>query len=445
MSIVQALIGSIVSNGSGGGGGGGGNQSYPDPGSGNYVVNGAGGFGINGTAYDPGGAVNAIAAASTGWRRVTSTGQWSYLGVGGDDNPSVFDNELSAVVDAYGGFGVTGGADNFSMEWKGYIKAVAGSYHNFYLDSDDVAMFWIGNAALNPTQQNAYLISNNGTTYPTNSLLLTEDKWYPIRMRFQEWAGAERCQVFYSSEGGISYGMIIYFNAGRLQWNGANNGYGSTNSEILHLGSADTNVFPDTGNIWVDSSPAKNNAILVNAPTWLPTDAGGVFRLDGTDYFNVPTLQPYNDPQATISMWFNLTSDTAQNQTLISKELTFKIRIAPGGAIQVYAGNGLEPWVVNSPVNDGYTYGEWTNLTVTISNSNVIVYKNGQELYNNGGVGTTLEIGPNNFPFNIGAYSNGSEPMTGKVGEVKYYTGVKTAQEIADYYTATAARYGLTP
>ena len=440
MSIIQALIGSIVSSGSGGGGGG---TSYPGTGV-NYVAQGAGGFSLAGTAYDPGGAVDGIYAASTGWRRVTTAGTWS---VGGNnDYPGIFATEDQAVVDAYGGFGYTNldAASYYAMEWKGYIKAVAGSYHTFYTTSDDVCMFWIGNAALNPTQQNAYVISNGGTTYPTNSLLLTADKWYPIRMRFQEWSGAENCQVFYASEGGTAYGMLNYFNADRLRYNGYTNNYGSTNSLILNLGNATTNVFSGSGD-WLDSSPALNNAEPYGEstlPTWLPSDSGGVWQLDGTQWFNVPTLRYYNDQEMTVSIWFNIPTDTSVTQTLISKELTFKVRINPGGQLQVFAGNSAG-WILNQTIDGAYTYGEWTNITLVVTSTQSYVYKNGQQL--NYYAGAVMFSG-DSYQFQIGSYSSSGgasagDRMTGKIGEVKYFTGAKSAQDVIDEYNATVARY----
>lgn len=442
MSIVQALLGSIASSTSGGGGGGGG-ATYPSPGSGTYQANIGGGFSNYGTAYDPGGAVDAIYSASQGWRRVTSLGYWCSVGSQNNGNPGVFGQEYAATVDAYGGFGSTEGADAFAMEWKGYFQAsTAASYWNFIIDSDDVAMFWIGNAALNPTLENAYSISNNGTTYPTNSLLLTEGKYYPIRMRFQEWSGAERCQIFAAAEGGTANSMLPYFNAARLIYSSYTNGYSSQGSPILNLGNATTNVYSGSGN-WIDSSQAKNDAIMTgNAPTWLPADSGGVFELDGTNYFEVPNLRYYNDQEMTVSIWFNIPADVGEAQTLISKELTFKIRINQGGALQVFAGNG-GGWNIQPVISGAYTYGEWTNITVTVTSGNTHIYKNGQSI----GVGTGVVLWSGDTQaFNIGTYSSGAgDFMTGKVGEVKYYTGFKSAQDVLDEYTATAARYGLTP
>lgn len=440
MSIIQALIGSIVSSGSGGGGGN--NNIYPNPGGISYYTSLAGGLSSIGTAYNPGGAVDTIySSVPGGWRRVTSEGFWSNIGSGLDDNPGIFNTIVDSVMDNYGGFGSTASAENFAMEWYGYFLAPPGTYHNVIIQSDDVAMFWIGNAAISPNYNNRHVGSNNNTVTNDNSLLLTEGKWYPIRMRFQEWSGAEYCQVYLATEGGTAYAMNTYATASptRLAWSTATGNYASFNSEILHLGSATTNVYSGSF-YWLDSSPALNHATRVGSPTWLPNDSGGVWYLGGTDYFDIPSLPKYNDPQATISMWFNIPTDTTVSQTLISKELTFKIRVDPTGDLGIYAGNGYSPWIVNAPLGSVYTYGEWTNITVTISSANVVIYKNGAEIANTGGTGTDLS-GTGDFPFNIGGYSNGSDLMTGKVGEVKYYTGIRTAQEIADYYTATQHRY----
>jgi hypothetical protein len=263
-------------------------------------------------------------------------------------------------------------------------------------------------------------------------------------MRFQEWSGAENCQVFYASEGGTAYGMLNYFNADRLRYNGYTNNYGSTNSLILNLGNATTNVFSGSGD-WLDSSPALNNAEPYGEstlPTWLPSDSGGVWQLDGTQWFNVPTLRYYNDQEMTVSIWFNIPTDTSVTQTLISKELTFKVRINPGGQLQVFAGNSAG-WILNQTIDGAYTYGEWTNITLVVTSTQSYVYKNGQQL--NYYAGAVMFSG-DSYQFQIGSYSSSGgasagDRMTGKIGEVKYFTGAKSAQDVIDEYNATVARY----
>ena len=438
MSIVQALIGSIVSSSSGGGGGG----TYPSPGGLNYQSQGASGFSVLGTPYDPGGAVQGIASVTTGWRRVTSSGYWCNVGSVANDNPGIFQTILSETNDAYGGFGDTMGADGFAIEWTGYISdSSAAAYWTIYTDSDDVAMFWIGNAAYNPTAENAYVTSNNGTSYPTNSLLLTDGAWYPIRMRFQEWSGAERCQVYMAAEGGTAYAMLTYWLAGHVLHNGATGGYGSSNSLLLNLGET---PYSGSGD-WLDESPALNHAEpygTTTLPTWLSSEAGGVWQLDGTQHFNVPTLPNYKEQTATMSIWFNCAGDNTFSQTLLSKELTFKLRLVSGGAINIMAGNGYTPWIVNSTTAVTINYGTWNHVVVTIDSGATVVYLNGTAIgtYSGATLGTTGD-----FPFNIGSYSYSSDYFVGKIGQVKFLSGVFTAQDAAGDYAATATRYGITP
>jgi hypothetical protein len=160
---------------------------------------------------------------------VTYPGIWSNTFSQGNDNPSLFSgSETDAIYDAYGGFGTTGQSDNYAMEWKGYIKATTTSAYNFLIDSDDVAMFWIGSAALNPDSNFPLITSNNSNQLNSNSVLLTADTWYPIRMRYQEWSGAERCQVFFGPAGTSDPLFSVYHwhnNYDALGWNIGTNGY----------------------------------------------------------------------------------------------------------------------------------------------------------------------------------------------------------------------------
>ena len=232
MSIVQTLAGAIVTSGSGGGGGGGGGfAGSPSPGGGSYNSSwpGSENWGAQGTPYDPGGGISSVPNWTWGWRRVTYLGYWSYLGSGGNDNPGLFSGgETDATYDAYGSFGTVGLSDNYAMEWKGYIKATSTAVYNFLLDSDDVAMFWIGSAALSPDSNSPLCTTNNSNQLNSNSVVLAAETWYPIRMRFQEWSGAERCQVFMGPAGSANplYSMFYWYsNYNALGWNTGTNGY----------------------------------------------------------------------------------------------------------------------------------------------------------------------------------------------------------------------------
>ena len=186
----------------------------PAPGSGAYNTSIPGNYTQQGTPYDPGNGVS-YGSIGNGWDglfRRTYAGIWSNSG--SNDNPSIFNNSPMAVVDAdvYLGFGnQTSTQSNYCMEWKGYIMAPATTYFNFVLESDDVAMFWIGAGARNPDNLSPECVTYNNRVLNTNSVLLTQNVCYPIRVRFQEYTGSEYCQLYMSQENGTLYAMNSYF------------------------------------------------------------------------------------------------------------------------------------------------------------------------------------------------------------------------------------------
>jgi hypothetical protein len=225
MSIVQTVIGAIVSSTSGGGGGGGGFNGAPIPGNGSYLTEwpNSAGWSAQGSPYTTSGGISSIPNQTFGWRRTTEQGIWSNSG--GNDNPSIFNAGSYASYDTYGGFGTTSVSDNYCCEWKGYLQAPANGVYNFLLDSDDVAMFWIGDGALNPESINPICTSNNSNQLNINSEIMTGGMWYPIRMRYQEWSGNERCQIFFGQVGSGTplYAMSQWTD--RMGWNGGTLGY----------------------------------------------------------------------------------------------------------------------------------------------------------------------------------------------------------------------------
>ena len=206
MPISQIIMARGSASGGGGGGGGGGGNTYPLPGTGSYQTfwpNSAGTPPL-GSGYIPDGGVVSIDNPTAGWIRRTYGGIWSNTFSQGNDNPSLFDGApLATDIDTFGGFGSTAGADNFAMEWKGYLQVTNNDIgvYNFLLDSDDVAMFWIGSPALNPDSNFPFIISNNDNQLNSVSVFLSNGLYYPIRMRFQEWSGAERCQLYMGQVG----------------------------------------------------------------------------------------------------------------------------------------------------------------------------------------------------------------------------------------------------
>lgn len=90
--------------------------------------------------------------------------------------------------------------NNYAFEWKGYIQAPATGNFNFFSSVDDDCVVWIGAPATASTlgkTASDFLFAQTGGTRnaSTEGIAMTANKWYPIRIWFQEWAGAEKFQL----------------------------------------------------------------------------------------------------------------------------------------------------------------------------------------------------------------------------------------------------------
>jgi hypothetical protein len=125
-------------------------------------------------------------------------------------------SEAAYEVDTYGGFGLRTDLDfenNYAFEWKGYIQAPATGNYNFFATVDDDCIIWIGSPATATTLGDTtsdYLFAQSGNTRnnATVGVAMTANKWYPIRIWFQEWAGAEKFQLGASNSANATrYGL----------------------------------------------------------------------------------------------------------------------------------------------------------------------------------------------------------------------------------------------
>ena len=128
-------------------------------------------------------------------------------------------------VDTYVSFGYRSdlGAENgYSLEWKGYLVAPVTGNMRFFVDVDDDIMIWMGAAALAPTKDNYLLAQSGGTRSGTDGITVQSGKYYPVRMSFIEYGGAEQFQIFANS----SAGAVVY-NGQDLTWahNSSTKGY----------------------------------------------------------------------------------------------------------------------------------------------------------------------------------------------------------------------------
>lgn len=188
MILAQVIMASNV---------GGGPFVPPAPGSFNPPTTSGATYSAQGSPYSPGTAYAGVNNSTAGYVRKTYLGQWTSNYT--DQNPSIFDGSPVETIldDSYVSFGLqeTRG-NNYCMEWKGYFKASSTANWNFLVGADDVVMFWIGDAALTPDNNNWTCNSGVNSGLNANSVSLVQDFWYPIRVRYQEWSGAESLNIY---------------------------------------------------------------------------------------------------------------------------------------------------------------------------------------------------------------------------------------------------------
>ena len=216
---------------------------------------------------------------------------------------------------------------------------------------------------------------------------------------------------------------------------------------VLDLNPANYN--PSNVNVWPDISGNSYNAGIYSY-AFNASEAGGVMTFDGTTSCEVPGLATgINYGSATASIWFKADAVTgAGNQTLMAKELVYKLRITDAGTINVNTSIDGTGWSGGGGTTSGaenLTAGVWNHLALSINdNDNIRLYLNGVEIAN---FSQTI-LGRNNNPFNIGMWQTTGSPQdyfSGMIGEVRYYNYGLTGSQVLGYFNSTANRYGLTP
>lgn len=172
-----------------------------------------GAYALKGTAYDPLGNTATIANMTTGLWRNKYVGEWMSSAVSTATwnmnffTTSTVISTAAHSVDNYVSFGQRddlGYEDGYSLEWKGYLQVPATGNWNTYLDVDDEVVMWVGDAAITPTKNNyhqagTYQAAGAPHANP-NTLILSSGTYYPVRLRFVEYGGAERMQLFMNTD-----------------------------------------------------------------------------------------------------------------------------------------------------------------------------------------------------------------------------------------------------
>ena len=236
----------------------------------------------------------------------------------------------------------------------------------------------------------------------------------------------------YYIRGGSTYFGYNYFNQGAYTIRDSS----KTPALVLDLDPANFDVF------WNDTSGLSNNASMI---ALVPSiDNGGVFVFNGTSSCAaVSSLNNSNYGSVTVGAWIKPDAVNV-TQTIISKELCYKLNITSNGRIVWMVGSANDSsWTTTFYSGYGLILaGVWAHVMATVDANATKIYINGVLAASSSGV----ILVSNGQPFNIGTYAGAQgDFFGGRIGEVKMWNYAITATSVLSYYNSTAARYGQTP
>lgn len=150
------------------------------------------------------------------------------------------------------------------------------------------------------------------------------------------------------------------------------------NGLIMHLDATNVKSYPGSGTVWKDISGNKNNAALVNGPTYNTNDSK-YFSFDGVnDYGIIPhSSSLVFTNQLTVSVWFKRVSGAIQrlvNKYDSPEDAVFKITVGSGGRIFFEINDGTTRYILGN-VFPTFS-GDWENFVFVYDGSNRYIYQN---------------------------------------------------------------------
>ncbi len=211
-------------------------------------------------------------------------------------------------------------------------------------------------------------------------------------------------------------------------------GTGNLDSGLAAYWKLDENTGTSAG----DTSANALTGTLTNGPTWTTGRIGSAVQFDGTnDRIEVgdqSTLEGYD--QISVSAWANPSVISGAEETIVSKELIFKLDISAtaGNVARFMTGNswsGLHSTTVLST-------GTWYHIVGTYDGVTKKIYINGAL---EASTALTGNITTNTRSVQIGSYDSSGTPtafLTGAIDEVRVYNRALSAEEVANLYRLTA-------
>lgn len=217
-----------------------------------------------------------------------------------------------------------------------------------------------------------------------------------------------------------------------------------TDKLVLCLDSANTKSYVSGSTIWNDISKNSNNGVLINGPTFNPSNNGTIV-FDGTnDYGTIPYNSNFNlsNTDYTLEGWFNSNSFSL-GQNLISKD-TYGANFdwclyILNSTTMLISSNGTSTNVTATVPT--MSTGQWYHFVVTSVSNTIKIYLN-SILYQTGTMSTSnssqvyLTLGcvgwntPNSF-------------FNGKIPVLRIYRKGLVGGEVLQNYNSLKGRFGL--
>ena len=215
-----------------------------------------------------------------------------------------------------------------------------------------------------------------------------------------------------------------------------------TNGLVLALDAGNTKSYPGTGTTWFDKSGFANNGTLVNGVGYT-SSFNGALVFDGTNDY-VSTV--YTPPTTfSISTWFrNDTTYDVFNRGVLSTYKTNDFRgfylstsgpsnpytVSPAGLNLWFDGNGR----VGIP---GLITGQWYNICITSSGSQILAYLNSAIVASVNNSTTHQDV------LNIGRSRFDTNYWLGAIAMTQVYNRALSAAEVQQNFNALRGRYGI--
>jgi hypothetical protein len=229
---------------------------------------------------------------------------------------------------------------------------------------------------------------------------------------------------------------------------------------IVALDAANSNSSVGSGISWYDLSGNNRTATLLNSPTYYSS----YINFDGTNDYAIPggaaNLYAWTADGSvgntffTYDIWIR-TSDSSG--LIISKPWNGSGRyniLISAGSFSVLVGSGGNDYSYEITYATSIATGNWTNLTLWATPSQIGYYINGGQYSgsaNHGLTGGASAIGNSGlplclmtlYPYGEGWGGNTGFSVAGDVGVFKAYNRILSSTEIAQNYNAIKGRFGL--